>query len=68
MREVVEILNTMGPEQLFLALVYLGCHTRIELRPQVSAIQLLADQGPTARSPGHGDLRVRRDQQQQPVA
>ena len=27
MREVVEILNTMGPEQLFLALVYLGCHT-----------------------------------------
>jgi hypothetical protein len=27
MREVVEILNTMRPEQLFLALVYLGCHT-----------------------------------------
>lgn len=27
MREVVEVLNTMGPEQLFLALVYLGCHT-----------------------------------------
>jgi heme A synthase len=27
MRELVEILNTMGPEQLFLALVYLGCHT-----------------------------------------
>ena len=27
MRQVFEILNTMGPEQLFLALVYLGCHT-----------------------------------------
>ena len=27
MRDVVEILKQMGPEQLFLALVYLCCHT-----------------------------------------
>ena len=26
MREVVEIAKTMGPEQLFLALVFLGCY------------------------------------------